>query len=160
MARNLKAGSVYVLIGLFLLLVARGLTLAVDQAIRLISLYRVSSHAGGPDLLTDTPTRVRPLPTPSMAPAAATSPAPGVRLVGHIGGTPQAVFGQGNTIYLGIGAELGILDVSDPTHPTQVAFFDLPNPTHFDGIAVSNGTVYAGAGAAGLYILQYSSGAD
>jgi hypothetical protein len=55
---------------------------------------------------------------------------------------------------------LRVVDVSDPSHPTRVAFYDLPNPTHFDGIAVSNGTVHAGAGTAGLYILQYSPGVE
>jgi len=178
-------------------------------------------------------------PTPILTPATATS----LELVGHIGGASTAVFGQGKLLYFGTGAELAILDVSDPTDPwrvgyvvlpdmatdiyvvgnyaylgamypndlrvidisdptapvevgfytppadarevavagsfayvldeyhsglrlvdisdpttpIQVDFYDLPNPSQFDGIAVANGYVYAGAGTAGLYILRHGS---
>ncbi len=65
--------------------------------------------------------------------------------------------GAGNYLYVTNRAGLAIVDVSDPMKPTKVAFLDLPNPSSFDGISVSNGYVYAGTGTADLYILQHSS---
>jgi hypothetical protein len=52
---------------------------------------------------------------------------------------------------------LRVVDISNPTTPIKVDFYDLPNPSQFDAIAVANGYVYAGAGAAGLYILRHGS---
>ena len=50
MTRNYKTGLIYVLIVVYLLVVAVFLTLAIDQAINLISLYRVSAS---PSATTD-----------------------------------------------------------------------------------------------------------
>jgi hypothetical protein len=109
----------------------------------------------GPVPLTDTPSRVLPIPTPTLAAAATTRPAGGIRLVGHIGGVPRAVFGQGNTIYLGIGAELGILDVSDPTHPQRIGYVALPDvPTD---INVVGDYAYVTAGQSGLHVVDVST---
>jgi hypothetical protein len=52
---------------------------------------------------------------------------------------------------------LRVVDISDPTTPILVDFYELPNPTQFDGMTLANGYVYAGAGAAGLYILRHAS---
>ena len=38
-----------------------------------------------------------------------------VELVGYFGGTTEAVFADGNTVYIGQGAQLIVLDVSNPS---------------------------------------------
>ena len=42
---------------------------------------------------------------------------------GHIGGSTGAVFVDGDTAYVGMGNELAILDISDPSMPTRVGCF-------------------------------------
>jgi len=46
-------------------------------------------------------------------------PSPNVQLVGQIGGDAVAIAVQGSHAYVGLGPCLIILDISDPTHPTE-----------------------------------------
>lgn len=45
-----------------------------------------------------------------------------IELVGHIGGMANAVSAQGGYLYAGFGAELAILDISNPTRPERVGY--------------------------------------
>jgi hypothetical protein len=49
-----------------------------------------------------------------------------IELIGHIGGFTSAVFVRGHYAYVGIGPELAVLDISDPTHPRRVGYAVLP----------------------------------
>ena len=53
----------------------------------------------------------------SLAPAAPSSQ--GLSFAGHVGGMPQAVTVNGTYLYAGLGSELTILDIADPTAPSQ-----------------------------------------
>ena len=53
----------------------------------------------------------------SLAPAAPSSQ--GLSVAGHVGGMPQAVTVNATYLYAGLGSELTILDIADPTAPSQ-----------------------------------------
>jgi hypothetical protein len=75
------------------------------------------------------------LPVASAGPAPATaapqqSAAPSVdalnlALVDHLGGNVNAVFVAGSYAYAGFGAELAVLDVSDPAHMVRLGYLIL-----------------------------------
>lgn len=45
-----------------------------------------------------------------------------IKLVGHIGGVANAVAAQGRYLYAGFGAELAVLDISDPVQPERLGY--------------------------------------
>ncbi len=106
-------------------------------------------------LPTNTPTLVSPTSAPPLTPLATTSEVKGVELVGHIGGPPLAVFGQGNYLYLGLGTELAILDVSDATHPKRVGYVVLPDIVQ--DIYVAGDHAYVADLKSGLWLVDISS---
>jgi len=93
-------------------------------------------------------------PTSTLVPATATT----LELVGHLGGQATAVFGQGRYLYLGIGAELAILDVSDPTDPWRVGYVVLPDMA--TDIYVVDDYAYVTNGEAGLHVVDVSNPAS
>jgi hypothetical protein len=64
--------------------------------------------------------------TPDAARAAAASD---IGLVGHAGGVVTGLAVQGSYAYTGISAELAVLDMADPAHPSRVASVALPART-------------------------------
>ncbi len=53
-------------------------------------------------------------PSPSLVPVVDPEP------VGHLGGATEAVFISGTLAYVGNGSELTIMDITDPTDPTEI----------------------------------------
>lgn len=76
-------------------------------------------------------------------------------LVGSLDGPAETVVVSGNHAYVGAGAELRIIDVSDPTSPTQVGAFTVPDRIY--GFAAAEGRVYLACGLRGLLILDTSA---
>jgi LVIVD repeat-containing protein len=69
-------------------------------------------------------------PPPTVSPAAAPSSSQltGLETVGHIGGYAYAVAVRPPYAYLGIGPDLMVVDISDPTHPHRIgAYVTLPD---------------------------------
>jgi hypothetical protein len=94
----------------------------------------------------------------AAAPTIATPNAENVELVGHIGGATVAVFVQGNYAYVGMGPELAVLDISDPTHPVRVGYVvlsDMELSTVHD-IYVAGNYAYVAADSAGLRVVDVS----
>jgi hypothetical protein len=73
------------------------------------------------------------LPVASAGPAATAPPQPAapsvdalnLALVDHLGGNVNAVFVAGSYAYAGFGAELAVLDVSDPAHMVRLGYLIL-----------------------------------
>jgi len=78
--------------------------------------------------------------------------------VGHIGGPPLAIFGQGTYLYLGLGAELAIMDISDPPRPVRVGYVVLPDIVQ--GIYVAGDYAYVADGESGLRLVNVSDPAN
>jgi hypothetical protein len=49
-----------------------------------------------------------------------------IELVGHLGGATEAVFAQDSFAYVKIGAEVAVLDISNPTQPVRIGSVILP----------------------------------
>ncbi len=107
---------------------------------------------------TDTSTLVPPISTLTLTPLATTSGAQGIELVGHIGGAHRAVFGQGTYLYLGLGAELAILDVSDPPYPVRIGYLVLPDIVQ--DIYVAGDYAYVADLESGLRLVNVSDHAN
>lgn len=75
-----------------------------------------------------------------------------IELVNHIGGVNFATFTSGNTLYVGIGPELAILNIVNPIQPTRTGFVILPN-TVYD-IDVKGNYVYTVNGPDGFQIVN------
>ncbi len=78
-----------------------------------------------------------------------------VELISHLGGMSQAIFAQGNNVFVGFGPELAILDISDPSHPARVSS-TLFADTVFD-IFVLGDYAYIANASQGLYIFDVSN---
>jgi hypothetical protein len=79
-----------------------------------------------------------------------------VELVGQLGGFMSSVALQGDTAYVGIGASLVILDVSDSAHPFAVGQ-TLPFPDLVSNVAVSGTHAYVADHRGGLRIVDVST---
>jgi len=79
-----------------------------------------------------------------------------VEFVGHIGGTTNAVFVQGNYAYIGVGPRLTILDISNPASPTVVGK-TAPMPGIVQDIYLSGNYAYVAAGSSGLRVIDVSA---
>jgi len=51
----------------------------------------------------------------------------GLELIGHFGGSVQSVFTNNSYAYVGIGSEIAILDITNPSHPQRVGYYVLPD---------------------------------
>jgi hypothetical protein len=93
-----------------------------------------------------------PTPTSAMHPAA-------LSLVGHIGGHANAVSvaedAEGGFVYAGLGPELAIVDVADPSQPTRRGYVVLPQIVR--DVAIRGQFAYVAAGEAGLQIVDVSN---
>ncbi len=81
------------------------------------------------------------------------------QVVGQIGGPTQAVAVQGNHAYVGVGLRLVVLDVSNPSTPTEVGS-TTPFPYFIEDAVVSGTLAYVAAGGAGLRVVDISSPAN
>jgi hypothetical protein len=77
-----------------------------------------------------------------------------VEVVGHIGGDANAIFVQGNYVYISFGPALAIVDVSDPSHPVQRGYIVLPGMVQ--DIFVAGSYAYIAANDAGLRVVDIS----
>jgi hypothetical protein len=94
-------------------------------------------------------------PRPSEPLAATSTNGENVKLVGHIGGASNAVFVHGNYAYVGHGAEMAILDISDHAHPVKIGYVVLPDLVL--DIDVSGSYAYVAARTTGLRIVDISN---
>ena len=82
-----------------------------------------------------------------------------IEQVGHIGTSPIDVFVQGSYAYVAAGSDgLRIVDISDPTAPTEVGFYDTPDDALgiVQDVVVLGDYAYLAAGLAGLRIVDVS----
>ncbi len=77
-----------------------------------------------------------------------------VELVGQVGGLTSAVAVEGNLAYVGVGQQLLVVDVSDPTTPTVIGRILIPAPVW--DIALANGLAYVANGYGGLRVVDIS----
>jgi len=61
-------------------------------------------------------------------------------MVGHLGGSNNGIFVQGNYAYATFNQELAVLNIADPTHPTRVGYVALPS--YGRDVYVANGYAY------------------
>lgn len=87
-------------------------------------------------------------------PSAVQADTENVELVGHIGGATNEAFVQGNYTYIGKGPRLTILNISDPTHPTEVGYYGTPG--YARDVHVSGNTAFVADGSGGLPGVQYT----
>jgi hypothetical protein len=79
-----------------------------------------------------------------------------VEFVGHIGGTTNAVFVEGNYAYIGEGPRLTILDISNPAALTVVGK-TMPLPGVVQDVYVFEGSAYVTTGRGGLRVVDVSN---
>ncbi len=78
-----------------------------------------------------------------------------VNLVGELaGGLPRDVAIQGDYAYVAASGILSILDISNPTSPSQIAYYDTPGGAW--GVAVSGNHAYVGC-SGGLRVINIST---
>lgn len=124
----------------------------------------LAACAGSSPLLTPTPLEqaapastasplpTLPLQTPTPLPTAAAPPEP-IRLTGQFASAALAVYAQGDLAYLGLGARLAVLDVSDPAQPGLLGQ-TVPLPDFVQDVSVSQGYAYLAAGWGGLIVVD------
>lgn len=71
----------------------------------------------------------------------------------QVGGIAAAVAVRGDTVYVGQGSRLLVVDVSDPAAPTLVGVTS-PLPEKVQAVAVQNDYAYLAVGAAGLRVID------
>ncbi len=76
-------------------------------------------------------------------------------LLGQLGGPVQAIAVSGRYTYLGVGARLIVLDISDPAHPREVGG-TTPWNDGVKGVAITGRLAFVAAGRAGLRIVDVS----
>jgi hypothetical protein len=84
-----------------------------------------------------------------------------IELVGHIGGVANAVSAQGDYVYAGFGAEMAILDVSNPVSPERVGYLVLQGVVEDLAVVgryayVLPGSPYDHVDAGGLRVIDVS----
>jgi len=79
-----------------------------------------------------------------------------VELIGQIGGPCEAVYVQGNYAYIGQGAHLAVVDISNPSRPISVGRILLPDIDIVWGVFVSGSLAYVADGTSGLKIVDIS----
>lgn len=79
----------------------------------------------------------------------------GWQIVGQVGGATQAVAVQGDYAYVGVGARLEVLQVSD-TKSFHVVGNTSPFPYYVEEVVISGTLAYVAAGGAGLRVVDVS----
>ena len=93
------------------------------------------------------------LPSLSTSVASSSAISQNVELVGQIGGPTYAVAVQDHYAYVGIGAKLAVLDISDPANPIVVGQTDVL-PETVQEVVVSGTYAYIADGNSGLRIIS------
>lgn len=94
--------------------------------------------------------------TINVLPAAQAAPLPAMATISQWQGSVDAVFNQGELLYLNIGPTLAILKLTNPLWPELVGAVVLPVNSVSD-ITVANGYAYVAADEAGLRIVDLSN---
>ncbi|MCL6629146.1 MAG: hypothetical protein K6U00_06065, partial [Armatimonadetes bacterium] len=79
-----------------------------------------------------------------------------ITLVGRWGGPCNAVAVSGNYAYAGVGPRLVVLDITNPSNPTEVGRSDVL-PDNVLDVTVSGGYAYVADGYAGLQVIDISN---
>jgi hypothetical protein len=78
-----------------------------------------------------------------------------LELIGHFGGSVQSIFTNNSYAYAGIGSELAVLDISNPSRPQRVGYLVLPDQAQ--DIFVDGNYAYAATGEWGFRIIDISN---
>lgn len=78
-----------------------------------------------------------------------------LNLLGHFGGATNAAFIDSNTVYMGMGGALAIMDISDPNNPTLIGKSD-PFPEMIRDIELSGNIAYIADGFNGFLTVDVS----
>jgi len=78
-----------------------------------------------------------------------------LELVGHLGDDSQGVFTVGDRAYVTLGAELAVLDISDPAHPRRIGYTVLPGTG--GGVYVAGSYAYVGSDTGCLWIVNIAN---
>lgn len=105
---------------------------------------------------TTAPFVINVLPVAQSALLPATDLPPEATTISHLQGSVDAVFSQGELLYLNVGPTLAILDLTNPLWPELVGTVELPVNSVSD-ITVANGYAYVSADEAGLRIVDLSN---
>lgn len=133
-----------------------------------LAFFSIAGVEGGAAFATGAePERIPSCPSDrSFLPAPEPTPVPGpaggpidLELVGRIGGSVQAVAAKGSYAYVGAGAKLVVLDVSNPKAPREHGASDAL-AGEIQDVAVAGSFAYAAAGAGGVYILDVADPAN
>jgi len=71
--------------------------------------------------------------------------------------TPEYAFGvaiSGNIAYVADTSSLRVVDISNPSSPVEVGFFETPSATY--SVAVAGGNIYVADSVGGLFILHFT----
>ena len=79
----------------------------------------------------------------AQAPLTSTTSAQNMVEVGHSGGLADAVFISGTLAYVGLGAELAVMDVTNPFAPERLSYISFP--ALVTDIDVANNVAYVAA---------------
>lgn len=81
----------------------------------------------------------------------------GLVLIGHFGGSVESIFTNNLYAYVGIGSEIAILDISNPSNPQRIGYYVLPDKAK--DIIVDGNYAYVATGKSGLRIINISNSA-
>lgn len=82
----------------------------------------------------------------------------GLELIGHFGGSVESVFTNNSYAYVGIGSELAILDINNPSSPQRIGYYVLPDKAR--DIVVNGSYAYVATGESGLRIIDISNSSN
>jgi len=82
----------------------------------------------------------------------------GLELIGHFGGSVESVFTNNSYAYVGVGSELAILDISNPSSPQRIGYYVLPDKAR--DIFVDGNYAYVATGESGLRIIDISNSSN
>ncbi len=74
------------------------------------------------------------------------------------GGLPRAVAVQGDYAYVAAGAAMTVIDISSPSQPQQVGYYDTPGSAL--GVAVVGDYAYVADSSAGLRVISVADPAN
>ena len=90
--------------------------------------------------------------TPERLPVSGAAASLNINELGHLGGLADTVFVSGSLAYAGLGAEIAILDITNPYTPTRLGYFSLP--ALVTDMEVVGQIAYVAAAESGLHLLN------